>query len=222
LRVGIKKLSLSLGLVVLVCLTIVPNVRGQQGITSILHLYYPSQAVLQNGVAEVSVTFEMYYDYYSNPQGYLVFGVYYAGTSNPVEGSATSTPDSCQSLAGSPYANDSVCAMIPAVGEGAGTESASLTLTLNQPQVYSLSVVTFVWDSRDLQSGNQVSGSSSTTDFTITVTGETTSTISPSSTQTSSSPSQVVATTVSVGSRPWGVAYDSGKGEVFVTNMGGN
>jgi len=236
LRVEIKKLSLrSLGLVALICLTVVPAVRGQQGITSILNLHYPSQAALENGVAVVPVTFEMYFNYYSNPQGYLVFGVYNAGTLNPVPGSAASSPNPCQSLAGTPYANDAVCAMIPAVGAGgSGTESASLNLTLNQPQAYSLSVVAFVWDSTDLQSGNLVSGSRSTSDFTITVTGQTTSTqasstlssmISSFSQQSAPQPVSFQAAWGSFGNGtgqfhiPTGVAIDS-SGNVYVADTG--
>jgi hypothetical protein len=62
--------------ILLAFLAVAPNVQAQaSGITSILDLKYPSQATLQSGMAEVTVTFSVYYNYYSNPQGYLVFGV---------------------------------------------------------------------------------------------------------------------------------------------------
>jgi len=185
----------SLAMVLLICLAATPTVAGQTGITSILHLQYRSQAALQNGVAQIPVTFTLYFNYYRNPQGYLVFGIFLSGTSTPVDGSATSTPDPCQSLVGTPYASDAICAMIPPVS--AGTESASATLILNQAQQYSLSVVTFVWDSTNLQSGNQVQGSTSITDFTITITGQATQPSSAStSIQTSVSTSLPQATAV--------------------------
>ena len=195
-----RTVSLAIGL--LICLTIVLPAEGQMGIVSILNLQYPSQAALQNGVAQVPVAFTLYYNYYSNPQGYLVFGIYASGTSGPVDGSATSTPDPCQSLTGTPYANAAICAIVPPAR--AGSESAAATLILTQAQQYSLSVVAFVWDSRNLQSGNRVAGSIYTTHFTITVTGQTASTISttPNRTQTvtatnSSTPTAAAETTQS-------------------------
>lgn len=172
----------SVVLLVLICLTTIPNAQAQaSGITSILNLQYPSQVALQNGVAQVTVTFTVYYNYYYNPQGYLVFGIYDTRASNYANGTATATPDQCQTLAGAQYTNAALCAIVPSSSSGA--EPAVFTLTFNSPQEYTLSAVTLIWDTRNLQSGNQVSGSANKSDFTISVTGQT---VSISSTTTSS------------------------------------
>ena len=184
--------AVGLAMVVLVCLSTAPTVHGQAGITSVLNLHFTSHAALQNGVAQVPMTFTLYYGNYENPGGYLAFGVYVSGTSNLVNGSATSTPDPCQSLAGTPYQNAAVCAIV--AGTASGSESASATLMLNQAQQYSLSLVTFVWDSMNLQSGNRVPGSTSESDFTVTVTGQATST-----TSTSTSPMTGTTPMVTIG-----------------------
>lgn len=102
--------ALSVLLLVLICLTIIPNAQAQaSGITSITNVQYASQAVLQNGVAQVTVAFAVYYNYYYNPQGYLVFGIYDTRTSNLVKGSATATPSPCQSLIGTTFVDSAVC-----------------------------------------------------------------------------------------------------------------
>jgi hypothetical protein len=174
--------AVSVVLLLLFCIAIIPNLQAQvSGITSILDLQYPSQAALQNGEAQVTVTFTVYYNYYYNPQGYLVFGVYDTGASNYVKGSATATPDQCQKLAGGQYTDAALCAIVPS--SNSGSESAVFTLAFNSPQVYALSAVSLIWDTRNLQSGSQVSGSASKSDFTISVTGQT---VSTSSTTTSS------------------------------------
>ena len=152
--------------ILLICLAIVPNVQANSGITSILNLQYPSQAALQNGVAQVTVKFTVYYNDYWNPQGSLVFGVWSIAGASYVKGSAASTPYPCQSLAGTSLAGDAVCAVIPA--GSSGTQSASFTLTFNSPQQYALRAVTGVED----QAGNVAPGSTSKSDFAITVTGQ--------------------------------------------------
>lgn len=145
----------SVVLLVLICLTAISNVQAQvSGITSILDLQYPSQAALQNGVAQVTVTFTVYYNYYYNPQGYLVFGIYDSRESNYAKGSAAATPNQCQTLAGTQYNNAALCAIVPS--SNSGSESAVFTLTFNSPQQYTLSAVTLIWDTRNLQSGNLV------------------------------------------------------------------
>lgn len=183
----------SVVLLVLICLTTIPNAQAQaSGITSILNLQYPSQAALQNGVAQVTVTFTVYYNYYYNPQGYLVFGIYDTRASNYANGTATATPDRCQTLAGAQYTNAALCAIVPSSSSGA--EPAVFTLTFNSPQEYTLSAVTLIWDARNLQSGNQVSGSANKSDFTISVTGQT---VSTSSLATSSTTISSTVTTTS-------------------------
>jgi hypothetical protein len=158
-------------LALLVCLAIVPSVQAQaSGITSILGLKYPSQATLQNGVAQATVTFSVYYNYYRNPQGYLVFGIADQSASEYVKGTATATPVPCQPITETEYANAALCAVVPA--SSSGSESASFILTFNSPGQHSLSVLTFVWDSRNLLSGNVATGSSNSRNFEITVTGQ--------------------------------------------------
>ena len=192
--------AVSVTLLVLACLTVLPNAQAQAaGITSIANLQYPSQATLQNGIAQVAVTFTVYYNYYYNPQGYLIFAIYTAGNTTIVQGSAAAWPDPCQSLAGTSYANSAICAVVPAMDSG--TDSASFMLTFNSAQQYSLTIVSFIWNTRNLQSGNQVSGSTNTSSLTISVTGQTVST--PSTTTSStlsstaiSSPSTSTSTTL--------------------------
>jgi len=192
--------AVSVILLVLICLTAISNVQAQTaGITSILNLQYPSQAALQNGVAQVTVTFTVYYNYYYNPQGYLVFGIYDTRASNYVNGTATATPNQCQTLAGTQYTNAALCAIVPS--SSSGKESAVFTLTFNSPQQYTLSAVTLIWDTRNLQSGNLVRGSDNKMDFTISVTGQaliTSSTTTSSSTTISSTiTTSATATTTS-------------------------
>ena len=181
-------------LLVLICLTAVPNAQAQAaGITSLTDVQYSSQAALQNGVARATVTFTLYYNYYYNPQGYLVFGIFDTSTSNLVKGSAAASPTPCQSLAGTSYADYAVCAVVPATPSG--SESASFILTFNTPQQYSLNIRSFIWDTRDLKAGNQVSGSANSWSVTISVTGQA---VSTSSTAASSSvaSSTVVSSTI--------------------------
>ena len=174
-RTSIRSIVLPCLAILLIWLTIVaPNVQAQpSGITSIINVQYPSQAVLQNGVAQVEVTFTVYYNQYYNPQGYLVFGIFDTSSSNFVTGSATASPVPCQSLAGTSYADSALCATVPS--SSSGTESASFTLTLDVPQQYSLRAVAFAWDSTNLNSGNVIIGSRSSATVTITVTGPTVS-----------------------------------------------
>jgi len=185
--------AVSVTILVLTCLTVLPNAQAQAaGITSIANVQYSSQAVMQNGIARATVVFTVYYNYYYNPQGYLVFGIYDTSTSNLVKGSAAASPDPCQSLAGTSYADSAVCAIVPAMNSG--TDSASMILTFNSAQQYNLNIRSFILDSRNLQSGNQVSGSSNAASVTISVTGQT---VSTSSTATSSSSTAISSTSAS-------------------------
>lgn len=178
--------AVSVTLLVLTFLTLLPNAQAQAaGITSITNVQYSSQAVLQNGVAQVAVTFTVFYNYYYNPQGYLIFAIRTSGTSTIVNGSATASPDPCQSLAGTIYANSALCAVVPAMNSG--TDSASFILKFSSAQQYSLTIVSFIWDTRNLQSGNQVNGSSNTSSLTISVTGQSVSTSSTATSSTLSS-----------------------------------
>jgi hypothetical protein len=108
--------------ILLICLATVPNVQANTGITSILNLQYPSQAVLQNGVAQVTVTFTVYYSDYWNPQGFLIFGVWSIAGASYVKGSAASTPYPCQSLTGTSLAGDAVCAVVSDIRDSVQSE----------------------------------------------------------------------------------------------------
>ena len=174
-----------------ICLVAVPNVQAQaSGITSITDFKYTAQANLQNGVAKTTVTFTVYYNYYYNPQGYLVFGIRYAENSKYVPGSATSTPDSCQSLPGTVYAGVAACAIIPYTPSG--TESASFSLTFDSARQYALRAIAGVVD----PSGNFVRDSQALTEFTVTVTGQAVSSSQTSNTQVTASATQSTASTV--------------------------
>ncbi|HUK51071.1 MAG TPA: zinc ribbon domain-containing protein [Terriglobales bacterium] len=187
---AVSLLAVSVTLLVLTCLTHLPVAKADTaGITSITDVQYSSQAALQNGVANVAIKFTVYYNYYYNPQGYLVFAIYTKGTSTIVNGSAAAMPDPCQSLAGTIYANSAICAIVPAMNSG--TDFASFTLTFNSPQLYSLEIRSFIWDTRNFQSGNQVSGSNNAFSVTISVTGQT---VSTASTTASSSAASSTAT----------------------------
>lgn len=188
--------AVSVVLLVLVCLAAIPNAQAQaSGITSILDLQYPDQAVLQSGVAQVTVTFKVYYNLYYNPGGYLVFGIYDTLSSNYVKGSAATMPNICQTVTGAQYANVALCAITPFTPSG--SESALFTLTFNAAKGYDLSVVTFIWDTRNLQSGNLIRGSDNKVDFAISVTGQalTTATTSSSIATTSVTPGTIPPTT---------------------------
>jgi hypothetical protein len=178
---------------VVVC-SVVPFAYAQStGITSILDLQYPSTAVLQGGVAQVTVTFKVYFNYYHNPQGYLIFGVFDSRASTYVKGSATSAPDQCQLPASAQYPNSAMCGIVPSTSSG--SEYGVFTLTFNAPQDYALSAVALIWDSTNLQSGNQV-GSVARSDFTISVTGQA-ATSSITSLTTTSSTNPATSTTPS-------------------------
>jgi hypothetical protein len=175
--------------ILLICVAVVPNVQAQLGITSIDNLQFPAEAVLQNGVAQVTVTFTVYYNYFMGDR--LFFGIYDTFTSNVLRGSAKATPVPCQPSA----ANAARCEAMPA--SKSGTESASFILTFNSAQQYALRAITGILD----QSGNVAPRSTATADFTITVTGQTVSTTSTSSTAMSSitslTPIEIVIATTS-------------------------
>ena len=154
---------------VVIGLALVPSVQAQSGITTILNLQYPSEVALQGGTAQATVTFTVYYNYYYNPLGgYLLFGVWDAQTSKAIPGSATATLVPCAPAANN--AGYAICEVVP--NSGSGSESASFALTFNSAQQYNLQAAAAVVD----EYGNTVTGSSSHADFTITVTGRTTST----------------------------------------------
>ena len=158
------------------------SVTGQSApsTTAITNLQYPTQAVLQNGVAQATVTFTL--DYTGLPSGdFLALGILYQphGSGNYVTGSGTSTPDSCTSTAGTKYANSALCVATPS--SSSGTESVSFNLTFNSTQQNALYLVAVMGD----KSGNVVSSATSFSDFTISVT---TQTASPTTATTATTP----------------------------------
>ncbi len=185
--------ALSVLLLVLVGLTIPLGAQTQaSGVTSIANVQYARQAALQNGIAQATVTFNIVYNYYHYPQGCLVFAIYDTSTSNIVKGSVAASPISCQSLTGTSYAGDVICAIVPATSSG--TEFATFTITFTSPQEYKLSIGSYIWSSRNLPSGTQITGSTNTSSLTITVTGQIISTNSTTTASTfSKSPSWMLA-----------------------------
>jgi hypothetical protein len=139
-------------LVLLICLTVASNVQAQT--TTITNLQYPEQAVLQNGVAQASVTFTV--DFSDIPSGsYLNFMIVYAGSAyRPA--SATSTPDPCAPFSGLRVTYDAICRTTPT--SSSGTESVSFVLAFNSAQQYRLVAAALMMDT----SGHEIGGSVAT------------------------------------------------------------
>jgi hypothetical protein len=165
----VRNIVLSCLAILMVYLTFVQNVQGQT--TTITALQYPTQAVLQNGVAQVTVTFTVSYAGLPSSD-FLGFGIQYAGTSTWVKGSGTSGPDQCYPNAGTDMANSAACVTTPS--SSSGTESASFSLTFNSTQQYSLRAVAVIADS----SHTVLSSSVTVQSFAISVTSQTVSTTS--------------------------------------------
>jgi hypothetical protein len=123
-------------LILLICLTRVSGVWAQAQTLNISGLQYPAQAVLQNGVAQITVTFTVSYsDIIVSNNGGLVFGVNLAnpdGSAGPwASGSGTSTPDACE-LGSNGNGPTNPCTVGPPLSFG--SESASFTVALSSTQ----------------------------------------------------------------------------------------
>jgi len=125
-----------ISLLILICLTRVPSVWSQAQTLNISGLQY--QAVLQNGVAQVTVTFTVSYTdiiISNNGGGGLEFGVNLAnpdGSAGPwAPGSGTSTPDACD-LGSNGNGPTNPCIVAPQSSFGA--ESATFTVALKSTQ----------------------------------------------------------------------------------------
>lgn len=154
--------------VLLVCLSAAPNAQGQT--TSITNLQYSGQTVLQNGIAQATVSFTVSFS--GMLLGYrLGFGITYEGTSNFAKGSASSTPDSCDpNIKLTVYANSAFC-VLPSQGQTlptTGTEYASFVLNFNSTGTYQLRAVTAVSD----LSNTVIPSSAAVQDFAISVTAQ--------------------------------------------------
>ena len=155
-----------ISVLLLVCLSLTPNVHAQTPTTSVSNLQYPNHALFQNGQAVGTVTFMVAFSD-APVGGALIFGVFLAGTTSFVGGSGSSTPDSCVSLpAVSSYANHAVCAV--KLASNSGTESATFSVTLNSTQQYNLWAVAIIVD----QSASIVTSSFSKQAFAITVSSQ--------------------------------------------------
>ena len=137
-----------------------PNVNAQT--TTIVDLHYPSQVVLQNGVAQADVTFVLAYGGLP-PGGAIVFSIDFADTA--VHGSGSSTPDPCLTSWGAfNLAGKAGCVVLPS--SGSGTESVTLTIKeAASPQQYNMDLGASMIDS----SFNEIGGSQSDQPFTISV-----------------------------------------------------
>ena len=169
------------------------------GSTTITNLQSPPHAVFQNGLAQATVTFTV--GYTGLPHGdFLGFAIAIAigGTAKTATGSGNSTPDPCQSLAGTKYAGTAICLTTPA--SSSGTESAKFTLTFNSTQQYTLAVGAEIVD----RSGNTISGSQGkSSNFTISVTDKAQLTITlPSSVTTAVDGANQTAGNVTISLQP--------------------
>lgn len=138
----------------------VPKVKAQS--TTIVDLHYPSQIVLQNGVAQVTVTFVLAYG--GLPSGdAIIISLGHADAT--VHGFGSSTPDPClTSWGGYNRAGWAECFVAPSLGSG--TESVTLTMKeAAAPQQYSMAVDALMLD----PSYKQIIGSESQLVFAITL-----------------------------------------------------
>lgn len=133
--------------------------------TTIVDLHYPSQVVLQNGVAQATITFTLSYSGLP-PGDAILFGIYLnSGNPTLLDGSGASTPDACtSSWGGQSWPGKAACAVAPS--SSSGTESATLTITsAASPQQYSLFVGAIMVN----PSSKAISSSMSKQTFTLTV-----------------------------------------------------
>ena len=151
-----------MSILLVVLIIFVPSVQAQR--TTITNLQYPRQAV-----GQVTITFAV--GYLDVGGASLAFGIRDCATSNWVKGSGASTPDSCQSTAGTQYTDSALCWTKPPP-TSSGTEHASFSLTFDTTQEYALRVEAWMYG----PSGNAVTGSQSYWDFKISVTAQTVST----------------------------------------------
>jgi len=147
-------------LVVVVLFSVnLPKVKAQS--TTIVDLHYPSQVVLQNGVAQATVTFVLAYG--GLPPGDAIVLDLSRGD-KIVQGTCSSTPDpGLTSWGGFDKSGLAECFVAP--GSGSGTES--VTLTMNQgdsPGQHPMGVDALMLD----PSYKQIVGSESDQSFTIT------------------------------------------------------
>jgi hypothetical protein len=141
----------------------ISNVQAQS--LKISNLNYPAQAVLHNGVAQITITFTVSYSHIVT-SGIIGFGpdlVNPDGTFSDVPGSGTTTPDSCtlESQSGTTYA---FCFVVPK--SSSGTESGSFTFSLNSAQQYKFVAGAMAYDA----SGKSIGSSLTTQPFTVSVT----------------------------------------------------
>jgi hypothetical protein len=110
-------------------------------VTTISNLTYPSQVVLQNGIAQATLTFTLGYS--SLPAGdAIISGAGGANSLSAVNGLGASTPDACTSSwsnLSALFAGKAVCVLTP--GSASGSEAITLTLKFpSSPQQYSLTL----------------------------------------------------------------------------------
>jgi len=144
------------------------NVKAQT--TTISNVTYPSQVVLQNGVAQATVTFTLgYSDLPSGDALFLELMLESPVPQNPqagVPGSVSSTPDPCPtSWNGKNWSGEIGCAYTPSASSG--TESVTFTIkSPASPQQYTFEIVAVMVDP---STNNEVQSSVSHQTFTISV-----------------------------------------------------
>ena len=149
--------------ILLACLLIVPNVQAQT--TTMTDFQAPSRAILQPDGFTRTLTISYTVTFSGLPSGSILgMGILYEGTQNFVAGSVTSTPDPCQSMAGTAYSSSAACLTSPK--SSSGTEYVSFQITLNSTQqLYSLRAGAAM-----VTGGTYIDGSASHQDFTVSVT----------------------------------------------------
>src|SRR5208282_4908730 len=149
--------------ILLACLLIVPNVQAQT--TTMTDFQAPSRAILQPDGFTRTLTISYTVTFSGLPSGSILgMGILYEGTQNFVAGSVTSTPDPCQSMAGTAYSSSAACLTSPK--SSSGTEYVSFQITLNSTQqLYSLRAGAAM-----VTGGTYIDGSASRQDFTVSVT----------------------------------------------------
>jgi hypothetical protein len=174
------------------CICVIPNVGAQT--TSVTIQSSPSHAILHSdGTAQVTVTAQVTYTGFTPPNfaamsipNVLIVVPYYYGTVVHMNGTASSTPDPCNSLLEIPGArNYAICDMTPFFSSGTDTVTFNLIVYNGQSQQYHMDLLSGI----EFTSGgaySNLSGSFSTADFYVTLINHVSLTIA--------APSQIAAT----------------------------
>lgn len=171
--------------------------------TSVTILTAPSQVQLESdGSAHFDVTAQVTYTGYSQANNLLSVVVMYHGTFNPLVGSGSSTPDSCNpSLVQQGFVGYTLCFMKPSSSSGIETVTFTFTISNAQPQQYHFDVNAGLVA---VSSGgnSEVGGSLSSADFYVTVQNQPTQVAVTQAVSTPTSSLQMPQPPQSINSQP--------------------